>query len=389
MNPRVLLFALLATSLAANGVFVVREHSSARAPIATDQSLPPADHPGGAAASSASSPTLWQRLAHGDVSTVAALRSAGWPEEILQRLVTALVAERLHAHRTATLAPSQNYWIEHQRTAAAFDTYHTTYRAKERENSALLKTLFGDDYLPPEATEPGLQGLPREKAAAILRISNDYADLRREIYAKHGEGTLTGKQLALLDREERADIARTLTPEEFFEYELRNSITASELRYNTAAFEPTEEEFRALFRIKNALDEPAFDLDPAAARKLRKDTEAALDVQARAILGEERFQQLVLSRDAEYRRFYHLSKHLDLPAETARTAYQLKADIDRRSRALDADPATTADERTALAQEAEARLTALYGAEGVKIYKHNSRYLDLLRRPPSERPRGR
>ncbi len=390
-----LLLAFFALSLAANGYFAVREH---RASLAQSPTASPAPSPSShttsrstnpSAQSSSAPPTLWQRLNQGDPAALATLRAAGWPEETLQRLAAALIDERFRAQNTAPDNTSPNYWQEEPDTIASLQSSAKNRSAQSREKTALFKALFGDTFLPPKTQLPALQGLPPEKASAVLTIKADYAALRSEIYATNNGASSPEKQLALLAREERADVARALTPAEFFEYELRSSVTASELRYNTAAFEPTEEEFRALFRVKNPLDEAAFTLDAAAARKLRKDTEATLDIDARRILGEDRFQQFVLSRDAEYRRFYHLTQHLQLPTETARTAYELKADIDRRSRALDSDPATTPAARLALAQEAESRLTTTFGPKGMEIYKLNSRYLELLRVPPSERPRTR
>ncbi|ATC64152.1 hypothetical protein CMV30_09395 [Nibricoccus aquaticus] len=391
-----LLLALLTLSLAANACFVVRELRAAlaKSPAAHSAASTSSHAASRSAATSAqlsSAPiTLWQRLAQGDPAALATLRAAGWPEQTLQRLAAALIDARFHTQNSALENPSRDYWQEHHRNAAAFDAFAQNRSAQNHEKAALLQSLFGDAYISPEAQAPAFQGIPREKAAAILAIKADYASLRRDLNETPNYSNSSYEELsAALTREERADIARALTPGEFFEYELRSSVTASELRYNTAAFEPTEAEFRALFRIKNPLDEPAFDLDAAAARKLRKDTEAALDLEARRILGEARFQQFVLSRDAEYRRFYHLSQHLQLPTETARTAYALKANIDHRSRALDADPATTPAARLALAQEAESRLTTAFGSKGMEIYKLNSRYLELLRVPPSERPRTR
>ncbi len=65
------------------------------------------------------------------------------------------------------------------------------------------------------------------------------------------------EKLALLNRERRADLERVLTPEELFEYDLRQGPTAMRLRSQLAAFQPTEEEYRAIFTVQHALDRRA------------------------------------------------------------------------------------------------------------------------------------
>ena len=48
---------------------------------------------------------------------------------------------------------------------------------------------------------------------------------------------------------------RILTPAELEEYDLRNSNTGRAMRRELAAFNPTEEEFRAIYKLRQPVDE--------------------------------------------------------------------------------------------------------------------------------------
>lgn len=138
-----------------------------------------------------------------------------------------------------------------------------------------------------------------DKQANIARIQRDYEALRREVLARYGsEGeafpggshTLL-RQLALLERERRADLAAVLSPRELEELESHESAAGRRVEWQLRETPATDEQRRAVFRLQRA-----FDLHFAAAADsmshsapVAEQARARTQAQIRAVLGEPLF----------------------------------------------------------------------------------------------------
>jgi len=124
-----------------------------------------------------------------------------------------------------------------------------------------------------------------EKTARVERIKRDYEEIRAKAAADYSAaganfpGGLNAflRQLALLEREKRADFAAVLTPRELEDLELRETNAgqlAQRLLGNTSA---TDEQRRAVFRLQRDFDDRfalTFDTSPPALLEREKARQA-------------------------------------------------------------------------------------------------------------------
>ena len=398
MKPLLLLLGL---SLAANAAlyFTRPANDSKTAPASATSSIvtPPAVAGKNSAGQTNPTPTgaahphaaFWTKLEAGDPSVVESLRAAGWPDDALRALVTAYVYD-LYRPRERALRPDtsqQEYWNQSSLRAGWNLATRKASRDLVREKHNLIKTLLGPSYVAEPSTDPRFVHLPPAVAESLNMIEHDYSVLSAEV-----RGDLTSgisillpedrEKLAFLEKEKAADLAKVLTPEQLLDYELRNSRTAAQLRSTLTAFNPTEQEFRALFALQKQLADrlgTATAGMSVSAREVLNKAQAEIDAQAKQILPPDRYEDYVRAKDYDYRRLYQIADRLKLPPETAIAAYEVKADIEKRAREIKPTPGPDAvkqftEARAALAQEAQKRLVDSLGQRGFDVYRENGAY---------------
>lgn len=138
-----------------------------------------------------------------------------------------------------------------------------------------------------------------EKAARVEAIRRDYEELRRKVAgelaaietATVGDAKVLLRQLALLEGELRADLARVLDAAELEDFELRESTTGVRVTQRLAGATATEAQRRAVFRVQREFDLKhalAFELS-AEALAVRERDRRETEQKIRAVLGEELF----------------------------------------------------------------------------------------------------
>jgi len=329
-------------------------------------------------------------LANSDLpKLVAQLRAAGFSRALIRALISAQVNEQFRARRVALLAQtvpsywSAESWLGNNRQASA------ELAALGREQTAMLKKLLGTDAVQDEEwsrlnRERVFGGLPQEKIDRLQAITNDYNDLRSQI-SQEARGIMLPEdqaKMALIAKEQRADIEKLLTPAELEEYDLRNSNTANRLRFQLSAFSPTEEEFRTLYRLTQAAEAQSgaradgTQIGPISAedRARQQAAKAALQAQIDAALGPARAAEYRQAIEPAYQEVARLLNRLDLPVTIAPQVISVQQDIQQRANAVRQDRSLTAEDRTSqlevLAQEAQARLTSSLGQRGYEAYKN-------------------
>ncbi|HEX2861083.1 MAG TPA: hypothetical protein VHN79_05565 [Lacunisphaera sp.] len=217
--------------------------------------------------------------------------------------------------------------------------------------------------------------LPHEKLKAIAAIEADYQEMQLNQAmarpSRPGDPASTVNPQLLLEEERLADIARILTPEEFAEYELRASRTASVLRSRLEAFKPDEAEYKALFAIHKAYDARLNDRQLGAGA--RQALQEEITRQVAAALGADRALDYDAAMNHNGRdQTALLVARLDLPARVAVEIRQAQQEFSRRGADLRANAALPAAERdaqlAALARQAAAQLAATLGADGFEAY---------------------
>ncbi|HUR59353.1 MAG TPA: hypothetical protein VM029_16680, partial [Opitutaceae bacterium] len=274
-------------------------------------------------------------------------------------------------------------------------------RAMQREQNDLLKQILGPVAL--FATEEMLGNyrrqygdLPMEKIERLVQLRMDYSEMQSAIY-NEANGSLLPEdraRIALLEKEQRADLAKLLSPAELEDYDLRSSPTASSLRSKLTAFKPTEEEFRAIFKVQQAMDEA---LGGTYARSIadldvRKAKQAEADKEVERVLAPERYAQYRLATDSMYSSLGKIVARFDLPFQAAVDVAALQKETTQRVAAINRDPSLTPAQRVpqlaALGRAAEAAVVEKLGKRGYEAYRENGGFwLQGLVRAPQPLPK--
>ena len=409
---------LLIGSLAVNAAVLTLYFSKSPATAPGDASAPTAaaakdsapggaTGPGKAAAGSTTTATTNDplklaaaELQSGDLKTLAArLKAAGFSPSMIRSIISAQVNEQFSARRKELLGQQeeQPFW-KSQRNGMMDPKVMSAMRELGKEQTALMKSILGPDGIPGNDEINAWQrrqfgNLPAEKLTQLQSINSDYSELTSEIYMKANGIMLPEdrEKLAYLEKEKLADIAKTLTPQELEDYQLRSSPTANQLRNQLAGFNASEAEFRALFKATAAIDEKYGNAGPFGGLRNPADyqsRQAELLAQAKTVLSPERFADYKLATDPQSQQVSRLVARLELPPATTQQVVSLQQDIQARARAIQTNRDLPAADRTAqltaLQQEATTKLSTALTPRGLEAYKQNGGFwLENLKPRPA------
>lgn len=325
----------------------------------------------------------WASLAQGgDQELLARLKAEGFPSEVLRVIASSRLDERFAARRKALAAKSgpRPYWRSSSGGYPPFGPedarLRTERRALDKEYAEAMEQLVGAYY--PEYERARHQrdygDLPSEKVRAIEAINRDYGELKGRIREAIKGVTFPEDraQLEYLEKERRDDLARVLTPAELEAYNLRASETAGNLRNQLSLFDPSEEEYRAIFKVQQAFDQQSANaaLTGDESRRLR-------EAQIKAVLSPERFADYQVKTAGSYRQMRDLVASLKLPTEAIAQVIGVQHDITLRADNVRNDATLTSEQRNAqlaaLSQEATTKLTSTLGQQGFEYYQYIGR----------------
>ena len=408
--PVVLLFASLAVNAAVITLYFKQSSGAASAGSPAAAAL--AEKSAGSSGSAAPVPSAdstaaqttqfaksWSELQAGDLKTLPErLRAAGFPPSMIRAIVAAQVNEQFSARRKELLGnqAEQPFW-KNQRSGMMDPKIMTALRDLGKEQMALMKSLLGENAPGNDEINAWQRrqfgNLAPEKLTQLQSINTDYSELQQEIMQKANGVMLPEdrEKLAYLEKEKLADIAKTLSPQEFEEFQLRSSNTANQLRGQLGSFNTTEAEFRALYKVAAAIDEKYGTAGPFGGLRNPGDyqnRQADMLAQAKAVLTPERFADYKLATDPQSRQVSSLVARLELPPATTQQVVTLQQDIQNRARAIMTNRELPAADRTAqlttLQQEATAKLSTTLTPRGLEAYKQNGgQWLDMLKPRPA------
>jgi hypothetical protein len=391
---KIALLLLLCASLAANAFLFSKRGD----PVATPSANSASPSANKAPATPALSPDVWALITSGAPDSTTRLRELGLPDSVIRQLIRHQIELRYRDREKALRAADDgsfwkrdygNFWRSSDPLKAL-----DLRREKAAETKALLAGLAEPDK---PNTDPRTSFLPSAKAEQVRLIREDYEALRQPLQSYDGitlpEDT---EKLTFLEKQERADLTEILTPEEMAAYDLRHSRTAQQLRYQLAAFDATEDEYKTIFALRHAYDEKH--LPPTGTTVFYSTTQGpqkdrdALNAQLKASLGDERYAAYERSQDYEYRTLASLAKRLELPPEKAIEAHTLKVALEKKVREFRATPGAPSGEQRAaflatLAKEAETGFTAILGEKGYATYKDHGQIFRRLEPPPPPTPK--
>ena len=345
----------------------------------------------------------WTDLSTGDFAAAAArLREEGFPPSLQRAILASLITDRFaDRHKAlAALISAQPWWRgTSMNTVEGAKILAMRQQLQREEKEALDQQLGADTGLSAYARAKQAKqyggDLAAGKMSELDRITSDYSELMSDV-RNSAQNILLPEdraKLAYLEQEKRADIAKLLTPDELFEYDLRSSSTASQLRNQLVAFNPSEDEFRALFKVQQSLDARFGSPDLLTAEQTRNRTAAQADLnkQIEGLLAPDRFAEYQLKTDPNYLTANAVVTRLQLPPSATADIVAVQKDITTRTRAIYSDRGLTPDQRnlqlSALGSEAVTRLMPTLGEAGLAAYKQSGgNWINNLQRPPTPTP---
>lgn len=286
----------------------------------------------------------WQQIESADYPTyVSNLRQVGCPEQTIRDIIIADV-NALFARRRATelVTPEQQWWRSQPDTNIVLAAAAKA-RDLEDERRGLLTRLLGTNWETgdlvsiPRPSRPGvvldgkvLGALSPETKQAIQDVSLRSQD-RMEEYLD--ELRRAGKEpdpaeLARLRQQTRDELAHVLSPPELEEFLLRYSQDANDLRAEFGQlrfFDATPDEFRAVFRATDALDQRIqllADAKDPSSLDARKALEDQRENAIKTALGPERYEEYRMLHDPVYRDAVAAAENAGTP-EAAQTIYAI------------------------------------------------------------------
>ncbi|RRJ97945.1 hypothetical protein Ga0100231_005820 [Opitutaceae bacterium TAV4] len=316
------------------------------------------------------------------------LRKAGVPDRLVRAIINAEINDRFR-EREEALRPKRRefqYW-ENQHNYYENDGVTLDQRLAlidlRREKAALRKELLGD--APNTSGKPDNNPIPSEKREATKQIAEDYGAMMEHIRREARGYMLPSdeEKVKYLEAERRRELAQILTPEEMREYDLRNSQTTQQMRWDLVAFGPAEEEFRAIHELRSEFDRDFPHRNNAGQEywKQRNAAEEAMNAQLKVVLGEERYKDYERSQDWEFRQLRQLTNRLGLEPTAATQLYDLRDTTAQAARqiidAKDMDLATKRESLKLLAEQTREQITGQLGQEGGEAFiKGQNNWLD-------------
>jgi LysM repeat protein len=308
----------------------------------------------------------WREIESPDFPTyVANLRQVGCPEQTIRDIIIAEV-NSLYSRKRAleVIMPEQQWWRSQPDTNLVRAAAEKA-RELEQERRGLLTGLLGTNWETgdlasiPRPSRPGvmldgpvLGALSAETKQAIQNVSvlsqdrmQAYVDAQRSAGKEPDPG-----EMAKLRQQTRDDLAHVLSPPELEEFLLRYSQNAGDLRTEFGQlrfFNPTPDEFRAVFRAADPLDQriqALADAKDPGSLDARKALEDQRENAIKLALGAARYEDYRLLHDPVYREATAAAQAAGTP-DAAKTIYAIEMATLAEQTRIRADTNLTAQQK--------------------------------------------
>lgn len=288
------------------------------------------------------------------------LRSIGCPDETIRDIILADVNKLYDSKRKQIRGASRKfeYWKPGNPMAAIMGDSDTLKqrRALEEEKLKVLKDLgIQPDAMNQlmavaggNAMDAMFDFLPESKRIEVTKVMTEQQTKMAESMK---DGTPDTEAILKMQQETEDALRASLTPEEFLDYQLRFSMTANMLRQQITGFDPTEDEFLKVFKIKEEFDRE-YSLFGAAneteAQQLkRSEAQTQLNNQIRESLGPERYADYERAQDYSYQQLYQIAKKAELPPTVANEVYGMKRTAENQANRIRSDASLSQEQRSA------------------------------------------
>ena len=237
-----------------------------------------------------------------------------------------------------------------------------------------------------------------DRETRVKDILRDYEEIQAKVSAEFSAagpsfpGGLTAflRQLSLLEREKRADLAEVMTARELEDYEIRETAAGQRMRMLLDGTAASDGQRRAAFRIEREFNDSYgfyFDVAPAALQIREVARQAKLE-RVRAVLGVALFGIWLQRDDPGYASLVAFVREQNLADGAALALWQAKNDYLVRKLEIEARPDDTiAARRSAALQEARAKVIMIVGPAAME--SANSEVVGWLKPAPVMGPAGK
>ncbi|OAM90853.1 hypothetical protein AW736_05990 [Termitidicoccus mucosus] len=323
------------------------------------------------------------------------LRTLGLPDDVAREIVKARIASR-HTARlreigyAALEAARQPYWRPKRNYTGGLLGYSSEQNQEMRDINREVENevtqLFGTDKASASVSKYAF--LPPEKSMQLSELESDYLDLKIRASIEMAGFGMPGdeEKLKLIDKENERDKLALLTPEEKEADELRNSSTARRMKDNLAGFDMSEEEYKAIFALRHALDEKFYDSIAwrvaalggglSELRKARDEEQKSVEARIKDMLGDARYAEYVRGQRQDYQSLIAAAERFNLGADTVAQTYQVRNDTASEAKRISDDAILSNDQKNAayaaLAEQASAQIKSALGDDVGDAYINNA-----------------
>lgn len=343
----------------------------------------------------------WSRLESTDYRQyIANLRAISCPEVTIRDIILTDVM-RLYAQRRGQYYQNGRdfkFWETNEKRKLKqpqLEDREKQLAAIDKELPAVLRELLGINYerelnkyfVDSDADNRRLAFLSEDKRAQVLALRDQFeGDRERILYQEQAGKPSPGgfEKLREIQRQQDAALLNILTPQEKEEYELTMSPTADRLREQLIGFNPSEEEFRDLFRRQQAIDSAyAFeDSSDETVQAAQASAEQTMLEEFKAQLPPDRLAQLARTEDPDYQKLCVLAERFDLPADAAQTLTDMRQAAEEQKRQLlsnkDIPPERIEVALKAIQAETEKTARATLGDQAFAQYSQGTKWIQNL-----------
>ena len=312
----------------------------------------------------------WDQVESADyVAYIKNLREIGCPEDTIRDLIVADVNEMFTRRRVTEVPSPEPSWWHTSPDTNATDAVLDKIHALDAERRLLLLRLLGlawesgYDAMPPalrtvitfSGSLADLSATNKEKVLAVVVRAQE----KRQAYveARRQRNLPPDAQETLqLDRELRGQFVPLMRPDQMEEFLLTYSETARRLRADLVGFELTAEEFRTLFRVRDAIElQPEYYYAGNNPDALKRQAELAAKREdaLKTVLGKDRYAAYQLGRDPDYLEARDLVRQVAAPATAIMPLYQISRLTAEEQDQIRADPTLTPEEKVEALAEAQ------------------------------------
>ena len=318
------------------------------------------------------------------------LRRIGCPEKTIRDIILADVNKLYKTKRRAASGQKKfEFWKANAMFGMGMDKDNVeTMRELNAERDELLKQLGIESSFESEMSlilnplQQSLGFLPEQKQVAVMK---ELQGIQSRIAELSEDGSADIEMVWKAQRETEESIKGMLSEDEYTGYLLRRSNTAHQLRSQIAGFDPSEEEFRTVFKLKRAFDEEygeiGINLDLLEEQLKAQKT---LNEQIRQSLGDERYADYERAQDYQFQQIHSSLKKADLGTGEAIQVYDMQKVAQDAALQLRGDQTLNeAERRERLRQirnETESAIQQVVGTEGWEKFNRpsNTRWLQSI-----------